>query len=256
LPAVVVAVSPPHSAGAAYTRGGNVRTNAALTLLKRISNFVNVSLDLIALDGATMSVVMGTMLRGDRNLEKGEKREQHGYHALGLAEVGHDAGSRIYLWCVTTGRAQVKKNDSAQMIDKERDVLKSVTTLEKSKRSIKKKGPSIRNLDVKDYEESKIWRRKQGRTVDGVIYRGSRMLRPWETRIGADLIMHTVPIKTRGGGDRSVWRVVFVAMSALYGGDWMSGCRGGELRAPVGRGITGAFVLGRDSPDLTMFGLR
>jgi hypothetical protein len=82
------------------------------------------------------------------------------------------------------------------------------------------------------------------------------MLRPCGTRIGADLIMHTVPIKTRGGGDRSVWRVVFVVMSAPSGGDWVGGCRGGELRAPVGRGITGAFVSGGDSPDLTISGLR
>jgi hypothetical protein len=45
-------------------------------------------------------------------------------------------------------------------------------------KGLEKKRSFNRNHDVKDYEESQMWRGKQGRAGDGVIYRGGRLLRP------------------------------------------------------------------------------
>lgn len=88
LPAIVVAVAPPLSAGAADTADGNVGTNAtALALLKRLRSLVNLGLDLGV---AAVLVVVDTMLRGDSDLEESKQSNQHGHHALGLAKVGHD----------------------------------------------------------------------------------------------------------------------------------------------------------------------
>lgn len=39
-----------------------------------------------------MGVVVRAVLEGDGELEEGEEGDQHGHHALGLAEVGHDEG--------------------------------------------------------------------------------------------------------------------------------------------------------------------
>jgi hypothetical protein len=86
LTAVVVAVTPPLSAGAADTADGNVRTNSTLTLCQSLGDIVNLRLDL----GVT-AVLMGVnMLRGDCDLKESEQSNQHGHHALGLAKVCHD----------------------------------------------------------------------------------------------------------------------------------------------------------------------
>jgi hypothetical protein len=83
---------------AADTANGNVGTNSAtLTLLKSISNIFNLGLDHIV-GGTAMSMVVVAVLRSDGDLEKCEESDQHGHHALGLAEVGHDVELKwIYL---------------------------------------------------------------------------------------------------------------------------------------------------------------
>lgn len=62
-------------------------------------------------------------------------------------------------------------------------VLKSVTTLDNPKGLVKEK-VLTRNFDVKDNEESKVWRSKQGRAADGVIYRDRSTLS--RARLGLD----------------------------------------------------------------------
>lgn len=86
LPAIAVAVSPPDSAGAADTADGKVGTNATLALRQSLGDVLNVRFDLTV---AALVVVVGTMLRGDGDLEEGKESDQHGHHALGFAEVGH-----------------------------------------------------------------------------------------------------------------------------------------------------------------------
>jgi hypothetical protein len=70
---------------------------AVLALRKGLVDLVNVGLDLAALDNVAVGVVVGAVLRRDGDLEEREEREQHGHHALRLAEVGHDGGSRKFL---------------------------------------------------------------------------------------------------------------------------------------------------------------
>jgi hypothetical protein len=90
LPSIVVAVSPPLGSSAADTADGNIRTDTAtLTLLKSFSNVINLCLDDVVC-GSAVSMVVAAVLRGDGDLEKGKESDQHGHHALGLAEVGHD----------------------------------------------------------------------------------------------------------------------------------------------------------------------
>jgi hypothetical protein len=85
LSAIGVAVTPPHCACAAYTTDGNMGPDVAL--LEFVSNLVHVSLNIRV--RAPVDMVPGTMLRGNGDLEKGKESNQHGQHALGLAEVGH-----------------------------------------------------------------------------------------------------------------------------------------------------------------------
>lgn len=88
-----------------------------------------------------------------------------------------------------------------------------------------------RNLDVKYYEESKVWRRQAG----AGCRRGHIMRQLYPqlccTRIGADPIL---PMKTRDGGDGPEWRVVFVDISVQSCCGWVDGSSSGELGAPVG----------------------
>jgi hypothetical protein len=86
LPAIAGAVAPPLGAVAANTTGGNVGTN--VTLGKSIGDVVDVRLDLVI---TLVGMVVGAMLRCDGNLEECEESNQHGHHALGLAEVCHIA---------------------------------------------------------------------------------------------------------------------------------------------------------------------
>lgn len=85
LSSIRIAVAPPLCTCAADTTDGNVRTNIAL--LELVGNLIHVSLDLGV--RATVDMMPGTMLRGDGELQNGKKSNQHGQHALGLAEVGH-----------------------------------------------------------------------------------------------------------------------------------------------------------------------
>lgn len=85
MPAIVVAVTPPDSFRAADTADGQKRTD--VTLRELVRSLVNLSLDHTV--RVTMNMVMGTMLRCDANLKKREETEEHGHHALGLAEIGH-----------------------------------------------------------------------------------------------------------------------------------------------------------------------
>jgi hypothetical protein len=85
LPAVAVTVTPPISARAADTTDGEEWADIALC--KLVGSGIKLSLDKIVCATVLVSVAM---LCSNGQLEKGEEAEEHGDHALGLAEVGHD----------------------------------------------------------------------------------------------------------------------------------------------------------------------
>lgn len=134
LPVVAVAVSPPDGLRAADTVDGNVGTDSTtLTLVKLGLDLVDLGLDDgigIALD---MGVGVGAVLGGNGDLEKGEEREEHAHHALGLAEVCHDVEETRMkcLSCVTNGRARGKKRNATLVY-----VLRIGTVVAKERRDL------------------------------------------------------------------------------------------------------------------------
>lgn len=132
LPVVAVAVSPPHSLRAADTVDGNVGTNSTTLALLELGLDLG---DLIVDDivGVAADVVVSSVLGGNGDLEESEESDQHGHHALGLAEVRHDVDEARMnsVSCVTNGRGRAKKWNAALVY-----VLRIETVFAKERRDL------------------------------------------------------------------------------------------------------------------------
>ena len=83
-----VAVAGAIAAGTCAADTGDGSVSTRLTGNQAVSNLVNLPLDDGVL-GMTSVVVVGSMPKGDCELEESKEGEQHGGHVCGLAEVGH-----------------------------------------------------------------------------------------------------------------------------------------------------------------------